>query len=1088
MKNLSSCLQTSFAGKGILCLFVLVANLNFNCFSQNTVQSIKGTVISEGLGGPLPGATVKVKNSNNGTSTNQTGNFTLLLNRRYTTLIISFIGYQSKEIKVDSTTLQPLIIILKEGATSLKGIEVSTGYQSILKDNSTGSFSVIDNKLFNRKPTTNVINGLEGITTSLLFDRRTSATNPSFSIRGNSTIYGNNSPLVVIDGMAYDGGLNNINPNDVESITFLKDAAAAAIWGVRAGNGVVLIKTKRAKLKQTSVVEFSSNVIVGNKPGLFYLPNMSTADFIESEIEHFNKGYYNGDETSYNKPALSPVIEILIKKRDGLINAQQADKQIADLKSRDVRNDFLKDVYRKSIKQQYALNFYGRTDNLSYYLSTGYDKGLESIKGNDNSRLSLKSQFVLQPVKKLELTAGLYYVMQGNNSRSSLSYQSVNNGGKIIYPYARLKDENGNNLPVSWDYRDSYIQEMAAKGFQNWNYSPLDEMSSGSLNSYKIKDNLINAGIKYEILNGLNAEAKYQYESSIENTKNLHSEQSYSTRDLINRYTQVGNTGVLTYPLPIGGIIDYSNAEQISQTFRGQLSFNREFKRKHNINAIVGSEVKEVKFQTNSSRVYGYNEDDATVRPVDYINYYPTNPNYNYSTIPDGSSTNSLIDRYISYYGNGVYTYEGKYSASLSGRIDQSNLFGVKANQRSVPLWSTGFNWNISKEQFFNLNWLSLLRLRTSYGYTGNVDKSTSAFATAFARINYLTNTRFVRIVNPPNPRLQWERTGIFNAGFDFQLKKDILSGSVEYYSKKGRGLIGTSLIDPTTGITNSGGQGFFRGNVADMEGKGIDIDLSSMIINRDFKWQVNLLYSYNTSKVTKYEVQNKNITTVVNDGTLISPVLGKPVYSIFSFKGAGLDPQNGNPLFLLDGKPSSDYTALYQSTDMNNVKYHGSALPTSFGAFRNNFTYKGVTVSANMIYKLGYYFRVPSISYSALFSQRIGNKDYNIRWQKPGDELITHVPSMVHDNNTLRDDTYLNSDFLVQKGDHIRLQDIVVSYLLKPALLSKWSIKDLEISAFMSNIGIIWRANDQKRDPDYISYYNLPIPRNYGLGLKCKF
>lgn len=1049
---------------------------------------IQGVILDANSTLPLPGASVKLKHRSAGISADQQGKFTIRVPDSSGTLLCSYIGFDTREVTYSSHSRDPITIYLSPSPTQLKGVQVSTGYETMAREHATGSFSLVGNKVINRKPTPDIMSRLDGMTTSLFLDKRSDEGIPTFNVRGISTIFANATPLIVLDNFPYDGDIHHINPNDVESVTILKDAAAAAIWGVRAGNGVIVITTKKARYHQKARIEFNSNLTIADKPDLFYLPNMATADYIGVEKQLFENGFYNNDELSLDKRALSPVVELLIKEREGLVSHGEATTQLEQWGQRDVRRDFLEHVYRKSINQQYAISITGKSDQVSYYLSSGYDKQLLNKNGNDNARVSLKSQFVFQPVKPLEIAAGIYSVSSTQDMSNKVGYDDINRSGRYIYPYAQLADETGHPLPVTWDYRDSYLTEKTAQGFLDGQYNPIRNQQTASKDLLKVRDNLLNVGAKYSLKGGIAAEVRYQYQHTRNDRDNYQALDLYSTRHLINRFTQIDAAGNLTYPVPVGGIIDYSNTEQVSQTARAQLSMDRDFGLSHHVTGMAGMEVKEVKASIHTSRVYGYSEEDGATHPVNYTAAFPVNPDGNYLNIPDGNYVNALLDRYISYYASGAYTYAGRYTFSASGRIDQSNLFGVKTNQRQVPLWSAGVSWNAYREPFYRVSWLPLLRLRATYGYNGNVDKSTSAFATATTLISVLTGARSVRLVNPPNPQLRWERNGIANIGLDFQVKDNLLTGSIEYYTKKGTELIGTASIDPTTGVIGSGGLGQFRGNVAAMKGQGIDIDLMSNIFNGHFKWQVNLLYSYNTSRVTQYERTNNTIVSIINDGTVISPVLDKPVYAIFSFKWAGLDPENGNPLVYLDGKPSSDYASLFQSTSMDNLVYHGPALPTHFGAFRNNFSYKNASLSVNLTYKFGYYFRTPSISYEQLFQAGIGHADYSRRWQNPGDEQQTRVPSMPTTIQTLRDHTYANASVLVEKGDHIRLQDVVLSYQIGSGRSSLFPFQQIAVSVFANNIGILWRANKTSRDPDYISYFNLPSPRAYGVGLKCNF
>lgn len=238
----------------------------------------------------------------------------------------------------------------------------TTGYQNLPRERATGSFSRVDSSLLQRRISTDVLGRLEDNVPGLAFNRSAMAggVNNPISIRGRSTLFANANPLILLDNFPYEGDVSAINPNDVESVTVLKDAAAASIWGARAGNGVIVITTRKGKRNQAPTVSLTSNITISDKPDLYAQPRISTADHIELEKTLFARNFFSSDETSANHPALSPVTELLIAQRDGHLSAAQAQQQIEALKGRDLRDDYSRYLYRKSVNQQYALQVNGR--------------------------------------------------------------------------------------------------------------------------------------------------------------------------------------------------------------------------------------------------------------------------------------------------------------------------------------------------------------------------------------------------------------------------------------------------------------------------------------------------------------------------------------------------------------------------------------------------------------------------------------------------------------------------------------------------------------------------------------------------------
>ncbi len=558
--------------------------------------------------------------------------------------------------------------------------------------------------------------------------------------------------------------------------------------------------------------------------------------------------------------------------------------------------------------------------------------------------------------------------------------------------------------------------------------------------------------------------------------------ETFFTRDLINQYTQI-NGSTLTTPIPYGGILDRVNTTYQAHNIRAQADYTHSWNNRHRFNAFGGAELRSLTTEEIFARQYGYDPDRQISTPVNYNIPYKIyyNPSLELK-IPYFDKNRTKIDRYLSYFVNAAYTFHQRYIFSASARKDESNIFGVKTNQKGVPLWSAGLSWEINKERFFkNADWLPYLRLRLTHGYNGNVDRTVSAFTSAIIQGQNSYGATSASIENPPNPALRWEKVRMSNIGIDFRSQKDIISGSLEYYQRKAEDLIGNSPLDPTTGVAN------FRGNTANMKGRGIDITLHTQNINKkDWKWYSTILFSYTKDEITEYKVQQNGIGVYINKD-FINPLKGNPVYSIYSLRWMGLDPVNGDPQGWLTNQISKDYGAIRNSTDLNNLLYNGPANPTLFGSVRNTIAWKQWQLAFNITWKAGYYFRRSSMSYYDLFRfNGQGHADYGQRWQKPGDETNTNVPSMLYPANNSRDLFYQYSSILVEKGDHVRLQDIRLSYDLNQEVLKKGPIQAVQFYVYANNIGILWKANNAGIDPDYISGY--PAPRTIAAGLKIDF
>ncbi|MBL1408352.1 SusC/RagA family TonB-linked outer membrane protein [Sphingobacterium faecale] len=1039
------------------------------------VIDVRGRVV-DSLGKPLTGASINVKGFKLTTSTNHNGEFSLDGVEEDAVLVVSYVGYIQQEIRA---SIKPVTIILVSVSSEIDAVDVHTGYQEIPKERATGSFEQINNKLLNRSNSSDIIGRLKGITPSLLFDERGDG-EPKLSIRGRSTIYANDQPLIVLDNFPYEGDIQGINPNDIETVTVLKDAAAASIWGVRAGNGVIVITSKKGKNNQPLRINFNASTTIGQKPNLYYRPKMSSADFIEIERMLFDKGHFNNDlNNTFTFPALSPVIELLEKERKGQIDKEVLESEIEKMKTFDVRDDISKYFYRKSINQLYALNMSGGGEKHNYYYSVGYDQNRSSLVGNNNARISISTLQNFNLVEKLRVSLGLDYIRMNNRVDNTLN--DLNIGVRNLYPYAHLADDLGNPLPINNKYRQMFLEKSIEKGLLDWSYYPLEEMNYTDLRG---QNNSVRALIRtsYHVVDGLTADFHYQYQKQGESRLNLYDEESFFVRDLINRYSTVDSKGVYRN-IPPGAIRHNYDDNMESHNGRFQFNYNNSWGRS-NISAITGFEVRETKTAGHRSGMYGY---EVATGSSMFINY-----NTSYSLYPSGSAfipevrgITGTVDRFRSYYSNISYVNNERYVFSLSGRIDQSNLFGVAANQRAVPLWSVGAKWKLSDEGFYKVEWLPYIHLKATYGYNGNIDHSVTAYTTAQMSNDSFSGLPRAWIISPPNPNLRWEKISMWNLGLDFEFKNQRISGSFEYFKKKGKDLIGESSLGLTTGMAK------FKGNVADMKGEGFDLTFRSKNIDRSWKWNSVLMLSYAIDEITKYNLAPTQIgvffidRSVNRESVFYTPVERKPLFGIYSYKWAGLDAENGNPLGYLNGEISDNYSEISSllNTTLDDLIFHGRAIPPLFGSFRNDFSYKKWFFSANITYSFGHYFKKSTISYDDLFrSYRSLHSDYNNRWQKSGDELSTTIPSIQYPVKAGRDSFYGNSEVNVRSGSFIRLQDVHVGFRPFESGKVRSFVRDIELFSYLNNIGLLWTKNKDGIDPEAGS---IPRPLTISVGVK---
>ncbi|WP_185974270.1 SusC/RagA family TonB-linked outer membrane protein [Litoribacter populi] len=1047
---------------------------------QSQTHPVSGKVYSAEDRQPLPGALVMVQGTNNGVVTDEEGDFRLMIEAGSHVLLISFLGYEPQVLEINVPLDEPINFSLQEEGMAMDAVEiVSTGYQQLSKERATGSFVHADRELVDRRVSPNILERLEDVTPGLVFNRDREGAGTEISIRGTSTLYANAQPLIIVDNFPYDGQIENINPNDVESITVLRDAAAASIWGARAGNGVIVITTKRGIEGDRPRVTFNSNITLREQPDMFYFPQMDVGDFIGVERELFGLGYYNSQENSVQRPLISPVVETLIAERDGIISNMEAERAISEFSQRDVRRELEKYYYRPAVNQQYALNISGGSQSYRYVYSVGLDRNAGDVVDNSDSRITLNGQNHWKFLKnKLNVQAGVYYAQSRSLSGTALP-QGYNS------PYIHFGDEMGNPLGINRGIRGTFTDGAMGAGLLDWKYYPLAERGMMRDNS-ETNDLRINTTVSYEIFPGLKAEVLYQYWNAQTNGEVHHPFESFFARDMINTFTQVQPDGTLLRAVPEGGILNLSGVSEESHSLRGQLHYNKVWNKDHEFVGLGGYELKDYGRSDHSVRYYGYDDNIGVNQPVDYLTQYRRYQNNSLGRIPYGNSIGGLTDRFVSYYLNGSYTYKNMYILSASARKDASNLFGVEANQRGVPLWSVGSSWVVSSEKFYNASWLPFLKLRATYGFNGNIDKNVSAYTTAMympGSANALSGLRYLQIVNPPNPNLRWERIHITNLALDFESKNRLISGSLEYYYKQGLDLIGDSPFPTSTGIDR------FRGNFGATESHGLDVQLVTNILKGRFGWQTYFFHSMIREKVISYDLEAVSRDYVAYGSGALGgsplPREGFPRYSVFSYAWAGLDPNTGAPRGYINNEPSTNYAGIFSNTQPEDLIYHGPGRPTNFGSVRNDFSFGNFSLSVNVSYRLGYYFRRPTVDYMALLQGRITHEDFARRWTEPGDELITNVPSMPTTLNNNRQAFYNVSEVRIEKGDHVRLQDVRLSYTIGKEKLKTLPFRRLEVYGYANNLGILWKETDAVADPDFRTSRAL---RSFSMGARIEF
>ncbi|RDC55258.1 SusC/RagA family TonB-linked outer membrane protein [Pedobacter chinensis] len=1072
---------------------------------------LSGRVVDEN-GNPLPGATLKSNASNSVAMTDANGRFSISVPQNARIIGVSYVGYESYSYPVIASQSNVVIAMKLSAANRLSDVNViSTGLQKLSKERSTGSAELVTKEQIEKVPVPNLLYRLESQVPGVKINinsgdnsfvygntrnsvssgtRTKGSSDYNFFVRGRSTLQGESFPLIVVDGAITEYDISTINPNDVENVTFLKDAAAASIWGTRAANGVMVITTKAGKAGQTPTINFSVNASVSNHPNLDYLRTMTTAQTIAYEEELVAKNVITApNNTTAFSTNVATVTDLAFKLKAGSITKAAYDSQIAQLSARDGKGQIEDYLLRPATSQTYNFSVGGGNNHSTYFYSASYAKEDPYAVGNSGSRLTL----TLNNTFKLFRIATLSTNLKG----SFFKYKTNGIGLNSLYnptlstfmPYNQIVDDNGNRVSYSKRFYSGWLNNAVyPTGFLNWGYNALDEIENAD-NIQKDNNYSANINLNVPIVKGLSANAFFNTEIANSTSRNFYSDNTYYYRDLVNTFTTIPTSGKAVNSLGLSagsGILSVGNYTTNNYTLRGQLNYDTTLGRDHQINAIAGAEIRQTQEGEGLSTMYGYNMGTGISRPVNFSTPYTTI--YGYTQGLGGSP--SQLDktrRYLSYYSNAAYTYKSKYTVSASVRYDDYNNFGVDRSFRATPLYSFGGKWDVYKESFLdNVSWISNLALRATYGVNGNISKSLYPFTyIALGSVDAQTGLPTASIIAPANPELRWEKTYVSNLGLDFGFLKNRITGSVEVYRKHGTDLFYNFPINGTYGVTN------LTRNTSELNGKGIDLSLAGIFYtNKDWDISSRLTYAYNVNNVedTRFVPSSSFYANPAYSGY----ISGYATDKLLVYKNAGLDATGMTLVYDQNGNKIAPSVNLNSIDALTNA---GRTTAPHFGSYTQSVRFKDFILMAIATYQFGSVFLKPTIT--SYPSSRTGvtydlSEDVANRWQKAGDEQFTNVPGVAGTYATVSLTRYQQSDINVLKGDYIRLRELSLTYKI-PTQRFTQAIKAANFGFSVRNLGLLWSANKEGIDPDFTAGLNsttlgLPATTSYNFSLNVNF
>ena len=989
----------------LLCMLVVQIT-----YSQSQKITVTGTISD--ASGPLPGVVVIINNTTNGTQTDFDGNFSIEA-KVGAILDISYVGMISLQKTVKNSS--PLQITMEEDTEALEEVVV-VAFGKQTKKSIVGAISTVSSDIVENQQLTSVATALQGNVAgvNVISSGGQPGENPTIRIRGVSSINADASPLIIVDGAPFNGNLNTISPDQIESMNVLKDAASTSLYGSRGANGVILINTKRGKFNSPISVSVKTTYGVSGRAverhGL-----IDTDTFTEYTWEairnnnQYNQGMSPADAASAASNSLvttlgyNPYSSPTPVGTDGklLSTDKKWDTNWGDL----IENNSAKRI-------EHTLGISGGSENTTHSFNLNYLDQEGSIQTSKFARVTTRLSVDTKVNKWFKTGVSLFYSTSVQNfpEQSGTSFTStiqwINNLSSY-YPVYR-RDANGN-----------FIYD--AKGNNIYDYGN----NSGALNAVRPQyqgENILGSLYLYEKQykrDNFTANGYMQFQLM----KNLSFKTQISFEKYIYDFYEY-NHNEYGVAASVNGRVDQDRNFTVTKNIINTLNYKRKFG-EHNINLDVMHEA----FERNISNLGAQG-----------VGFLPNVKVLNGSTTPEavrGSLTDETLNSYL---GRASYNYKEKYFGEISFRQDASSRFSPET--RVGSFFAVGGSWIISEEAFMkNIDQINFLKLRASYGELGN-NKTQDEFDNAdyFPYLslyetgwNELDNTGVI-LGDVSDPGLTWEKTASSNIGLDFGLFGQYLNGSIDYYTKTSVDLIYDRPLPSSTGNDK------IKTNVGSLKNYGVEVSLRSNIIsNKNFKWTTGLNVSFDKNKITELTQES-----FIN-GTKRWEV-GRSLYDFYLAEWAGVNPANGKGMWYIEtedteGNITRDVTELY--ADATRKYTDKTSLPDMIGGFSNNLVYKNFDLNFLFNFSFGAY--VYDSSYASLMEGmadigRAGHTDLQYRWQEPGD--VTHVPLLFNSQN----DFNSRSDRFLFKNDYIRLKALTFGYNLPKTITDKMSISRLRL------------------------------------------
>jgi TonB-linked SusC/RagA family outer membrane protein len=1022
-----------------LCLPALILLLSTGLFAQT--KQIRGVVLAAENKQPLEGATVVVNKSDRPTITNAQGRFELELSGDKAVLIISFVGRESSEVEVKAG-MTDITILLKPSNTTLDEV-VAVAYTTVKRSGYPGAVTTISSDKVNNRLTPNITNALQGLAPGI---QTTSANgqpgnSSTIRIRGIGSINASSAPLFVVDGAPYEGDINALDPADIATISILKDATAANLYGSRAANGVILITTKQGKKGADVAINATINQGWSSRAVKDY-DKLGTDQYFELYWEALrNKGLTNGQTPAQAAAtASSRVVANLGINPYGLAFPEPVglDGKIVAGATPLWNDDWEDGMLQNAQYTQAQLSFSGGGEKSTFYIGGGYTNNQGAYLASGFKRYNFRSNLTLQakPWLKVGLNLSGASTAQDYPTSSDSRQANVVLFGRTIpgfYPIYQRNPDGSFKPDLNGRPQFDYGAYRPNAALPRYNL-----IGSQPLNKSRITNETVSTRTFLEaaITKALKVKTSF-------NLDYINNNQLYYTNPLVGE------------DAAIGGTVAKNSNRFIAYTWNNIVTYDLDFATAHHINLLAGHEY----YDLNSSGLSG-NRQKFALPDL----YEPVAA----SQLMDftGSSDNYTK---LSFFGQGQYNYLGKYFFTASVRRDGSSRFSP--DSRWGTFWSTGASWRISEEAFLkSVNWLSALTVKTSYGASGNDNLSGYyAYLALYSIKNNLGNGGVITS-RLPTPALKWETNLNFNAGVDFGVLKNRIYGTINYYRRTSKDLLYSRPLAGSTGFTS------ISANIGELRNTGVELELNVVPVStQDWRWLLGINVAHNKNEITS--LPQKEIIS----GTK-KLMVGTSVYDFFLREWAGVDETTGNPLWYRttpDGKKET------VSTYAQGTQYYaGSSLPDVTGGVTSSLSYKEVELSFVLAYSIGG--KVLDADYISLLSGAVSpgrnwSPELLNRWTP--DNPITNVPRFTTDDLAW---TSTSTRFLYD-ATYARLKQVSLGYNIPAKVLARIGLKSAKVYGLAENMLTFYghKGMDPEQAIDGTTYYQYPQMKTISVGLQ---